>query len=248
MPESDETSPSGQPIHRHAARQKPFNPAYGDADKIRQIEAHIEAHLGKPETVFHEIVSDLVHIDVHFIRATPKRNFHTLVTTGMSDLPMKVPAGAEERRYAELMISLPPQWPIEQEAFKDERNYWPVRWLKTIARFPHEYDTWIGPGHTIPTGDPPRPYAANTRFCCMMVVPSLMSPKAFWKLDLPDRVVNFYALWPIYREEMEYKLQHAMTGLLDKLEESPATNPRAVEVVDVDRPNACAKKGWFGRR
>jgi hypothetical protein len=213
-----ETSGSGAPIHRYQPRSKPFQLAIGDADKLRRIEKHIERHLGKPQSVFHEILSDLVHIDIHVIRPAPDREYYSLVTTGMSDLPMKVPSGYEDYRYAELMISLPPDWPMREEDLKDERNYWPLRWLKTLARFPHEYDTWVGASHTIPTGDPPKPFAANTKLCCMMLIPPMRAGEGFSSLSLPDRYVNFYALVPLYREEMELKLREGSEALAARFE------------------------------
>lgn len=83
-----------------------------------------------------------------------------------------LPKGIKAHRYTELCIFLPANWPLEsepyqtiEETFKDENNYWPLRWLKKLARFPHEYNTWIGRGHTIPNGEAAEPFAArpNTR-------------------------------------------------------------------------------------
>src|ERR1044072_886079 len=138
----------------------------GSSADCAAISKHIEAHWGKVETVFHELCSDYVHVDVHYVKATKERPFHTLITSGMSDRPMRAPDGAEDFRYSELVISLPPEWPLDEESFKDEKNWWPIRWLKKLARFPHEYDTWFTWGHTIPNDDPPVPFAENTKFCC----------------------------------------------------------------------------------
>src|SRR6185295_19871223 len=101
MNEPSEFSESGDPIYRHQ-REKPFEPARGDEQNIEAIAAHIEKHIGPPDSVFHEIISDLVHIDVHFVAPAPERNFRTLVTSGMSDRPMNAPEGAEHLRYAEM--------------------------------------------------------------------------------------------------------------------------------------------------
>ena len=49
--------------------------------------------------VFHEIVSDVVHIDLLHVPPRRERPFHTLVTCGMSVRPMNVPQDAEEFRY-----------------------------------------------------------------------------------------------------------------------------------------------------
>src|SRR5574340_175752 len=73
-----EISPSGSPIFRYEKRTKPFEVAVAPPD-IEEIENHIEKYFGKIESVFHELVSDLVHIDVFYIKPTPDRNFITLI-------------------------------------------------------------------------------------------------------------------------------------------------------------------------
>src|SRR5688500_3683433 len=117
MPEPSEHSESGSPIYRYSEQQaKGLQPAVGDSENIEAIANHIEKHVGPPDQVFHELVSTLVHIDVHMVAPTPQRNFFTLVTSGMSDKPMTVPEGAEEFRYAEMAICLPPNWKLDQES------------------------------------------------------------------------------------------------------------------------------------
>jgi hypothetical protein len=58
-----------------------------------------ETHLGEIHDVYHELISDLVHIDIHHVAPDDERPFHTLVTSGMSDLPMTVPEGVEALRF-----------------------------------------------------------------------------------------------------------------------------------------------------
>ena len=235
MARSDERSESGNPIYRYQPRQKPFEHAVGDPESIEKITAHVEQHVGKIGTVLHEIVSDLVHVDVHHVEPTAERNFHTLVTTGMSDRPMKTPEEASGAAYAELCISLPPSWPLTQEAFKDDANYWPVRWLKMLARFPHEYDTWLGHLHSMPNGDPPKPLSPDTKLSGVLLVPPILAPPEFWSLDVrPGKTVRFFAIVPVYAEEMEFKLKHGGDALLDQFDEHDVS-----ELLDLRRANTC---------
>jgi hypothetical protein len=233
-------TPSGAPLYRHEARTKPFEPVTGDGESIDRISAHIEQHVGPVAGVFHEIVSDLVHVDVHLVAPTADRPWHTLVTSGMSDRPMTVPDGVDpaEQAFAELTICLPPDWPMEHAAWSDERNYWPIRWLKTLARLPHEYDTWLGWGHTVPNGDPPEPYAHGTKFCCMLLLPSISAGDDFHRLKVNDeKTINFYALYPLYKEEVDFKLKRGTEALIEKFFKAGVT-----DVVDVARRNACRKR------
>lgn len=74
---------------------------------MEKIQQHVERFIGKVDMVYHEIISDFVHLDIFLVNPTPERNFFTLVTSGMSQRPMKAPPGAEKFQYAELMICLP---------------------------------------------------------------------------------------------------------------------------------------------
>lgn len=237
---SQERSPSNQPIYRHEATERQLQPAFGDEASIDLISRHIEQHIGPVHHVFHELVSDLVHIDILIVAPTKERNFYTLVTCGMSNLPMTVPAGAEDFRYAELMICLPPDWKLSEQSIQQEEHYWPIRCLKMLARMPHEYSTWLYAAHTIPNGDPAEPYASNTKLSGMMLsIPATVETiNDFFTLTFsPDKKVHFFGLLPLYNEEMDFKLQHGADDLFAKLDKAGVT-----ELVDIGRKNTCKKK------
>jgi hypothetical protein len=235
-----ERSKSGNPIYRHQARERDWTAPQNYGKHLEEIEAHVEKHIGKIETVFHEIVSDLVHLDVLFVPATEERPYHVLVTSGVGDEPMTVPEGAEGYRHAELMMALPADWPLTEEAFKDEANYWPVRWLKMVGRLPHEYNTWIAWGHTIPNGDPAEPIA-DTRFIgAMLTPPYWLDPEFFQLATKEGETISFYMLMPLYKEEMDLKLDKGADHLEDLLQKANVDF-----VLDVGRPNVAVRKGWF---
>ena len=201
-----------------------------------EICEHFEKYIGTIDSVFHEIVSEYVHIDVHWIKPTAEHPYHVLFTTGMSDYPMYLPEGLDDPNsfsHAELMVYLPADWQISDEAFKDNDNYWPVYFLKMIARFPHQYKTWMAEGHTIPNGEYAEPIA-NTEFGCIFLMPPYLSaPEDFLRLETKDgTLINFYALIPIYPEEMELKLEEGVDTLLELLDDNNIT-----EVIDIHRKN-----------
>lgn len=201
---------------------------------------HIEKYIGVFDHVFKEIISGVLSIDILIVDPTPARNFYTLITSGMSELPMKVPAGASEYQYAELMICLPPSWKLSDEAFKDERNYWPIRALKTIARFPHEYNTWLYMGHTLMNGNPAKTYSEDTGFQGMFVwLPDVEDKSGFFNLNMTsEKTVHFYTLIPLYKEELDYKNKHGEEELLNKLNKIGVT-----DVLNPSRKNSC-KRLW----
>lgn len=243
FPEADdlfapERSPSGRPIYRHEPRfRDEIEPAFGDERSIYLITRHVERHIGPVQSVFHELRSDMVHIDIHMSLPTADRPFTTLVTSGMSDRPMLVPDGTEDFRFAELMLCLPPDWPLTNEALEEEKHYWPVRCLKLMARFPHEYETWLAWGHTVLLRDPPQPLAQSTTLCGLVLLDPKLAPPGFSRLVVhDDRIIHFYALVPLYAEEMQHKLESGMESLLAALNGHSVT-----ELIDPERPNVCAE-------
>jgi hypothetical protein len=233
---SREESDGGSRIVRHSASaEHPAGLADQDGHAMEAIAAHLRQFIGEPAQVFHEIVSDRVHIDVHIVAPRADRDFYTLITTGMSDLPMTAPPGAEGLRFAELVLALPATWtsrPLWDEDLEDEALYWPIRLLKTLTRLPHEYATWLGYGHTIPNGDPPEPYSSGTDLCCALLLPPLTVPPEFFRLDVrTGKTIHFYGVVPLYRSETEFKLRHGTDGLVDCLLDWSVT-----ELVDAKRP------------
>lgn len=227
---------SGDRIFHHN-EPSPFQAPMGEMC-LEQISAHIEQHVGPIETVFHELVSDTVHIDVHILKASPGNPYCRLITSGMSDLPMTTPEGRDVSRFAELMITLPAGWQLDQGAFKSEEWYWPVRLIKSLALLPHKYATWLGLGHTMPNGDPAEPFAPNTRLCGAMLVPPLTVAEEFDTLFIDgEKTIQFYSVVPIYRAEMELKLRKGSQALVERLDAKGIT-----DIVDLVRPDVAKKR------
>lgn len=230
---------SGAPIYQHEAPEDGHHGVAPEGRFLEEISDHIERHLGPIEMVFHELQSEFVHVDVHWVPPNEKRPFHTLVSSGMSDLPMAVPDGVDAPRFAELQITLPPHWQVSQQAFQDEACYWPVRLLKMMARMPHVYDTWLGIGHTVPNGDPPAPYDDSTALCGALVLSSPQVPEDFLTLHAGSgEEIVFYAVVPLHADEMEYKLRRGMDALLPRFDKADVS-----DVVDPARASVC-KRRW----
>lgn len=190
-------------ILRHSPPSQPFTPPPG-TDHLADIEAHVAQHFGAVRGVFHELVSDLVHVDLLFVEIGPEHPWITVVTSGMSDLPMAVPAGSTAPPRIELVLRLMANHPLDQAAWQDERHYWPFRHLKQLARMPHQLATWFAAGQTVAT-DPPTPVAPGEDFCGFGFV-ELLNPAARELRAADGTTIAFLQVVPLYREELEWKL------------------------------------------
>jgi hypothetical protein len=207
------------------------------------IAEHVATHIGPITNVFHELQSDIVQIDLLVVEPHEGRPFSTLITCGMSDRPMRVPiedpddlARVPELRFAELLVCLPADWPLTPEAFLQEEHYWPIRWLKRLARLPHQQQGWLGLGHTIPNGDPPQPFAANTRFCCWMIDQPISFADKLPKHQVKDKSINFYAVIPLFDEEVRFKLARGSAALGQALDRASVA-----ELINLNRPSVVSR-------
>ena len=191
---------------------KKSRPELYTENELETIENHIAAHFGKVENVFHELVSPDIHVDICIIEPTSERNYYTLITMGMGAHRMNVPKELREENLdrAEVMITLPPDWDMKND---DEKWYWPLRWLKILARLPKGNNTWLGYGHTVPNG---APFAENTELCgVMLTMPYYFGPEsAICTLPNGDKV-NFYQVLAVHEDEMNFKIANCAEDLED---------------------------------
>ena len=193
------------------------NPDVYTEEEMEAVEGHIEQYFGEVENVFHELVSPDIHVDICVVPPSEERDYCTLVTMGMGAHRMNVPEELAEYKLerAELAIALPADWKLDQESMKDEKWYWPIRLLKSLARLPINCDSWLGHGHTVENREP---FADNTKLCTATLIGPQDTKDGSEICTLPDgEEVNFYQVIPLYEDELDYKLEHDVDALLGKM-------------------------------
>lgn len=195
------------------------------------VEQHIETHFGLSPTVFHELVSEIIHIDLHIVPSTGERPWQTIVTSGMGDLAMTTPPETSSFNRAELLLRLSPEWPLDENSISNETHYWPLHLLKTLARLPHQLNTWFGSGHTIPLGEGTLP----SGFVGIILGPPHWAPESFSSTQLPDgSPLHFLSVIPLYQSEMDFKLTQGADALFEKL-----WNGGVWDLIQPGRPPVC---------
>ncbi len=189
-----------------------------------QIVEHMEKlYPNREMKVFHEIVSEIIHLDINVFLPTKEQPYYVLFTTGMSDLDMFVPENILQQypnlNKAELVTFLPADWEINTDDFSVVDNsksnpYWPLEEMKFHARLPFMYQTWLGYGHTIPNTEKYKPYQKKTKLSCSV----LLSLNTIPEVKIDDNIdVNFYYLYFITKKEAQHKLKFGVDSLLKKL-------------------------------
>lgn len=215
-------SSKGSPIIAESITPRPFQAAFGNSDTLDAVEKYLDKHLDGDGFVFHEIVSDLIHLDVHVIPPGPRSNAWTLLTSGMSDLPMPRAKEFGVPPHAELMLRLPPSWREKSQALRQvtadskSDHYWPVAVLKDLARMPHDCDSALGYGHTICFKHPPAPLRPDVPFVGAMLLPVFHLGDNGYLIRAEDgRQIHVYSVHLLLADEMEFKVKHGSDALFE---------------------------------
>lgn len=136
-----------------------------------------------------------------------------LMTIGLSDYKMPVPDLYAERSYTELVFCLPSHWDLD-----DISNQWVYNWIQKLAKHVVEKQTWFGPGHTIPNGNPVSAISERMKQKYLILTDPIYLKSELSPITLEDRTVYFLAILPIFEDEMDYKMGKGTFKLLQKIE------------------------------
>ena len=192
---------------------------------LREICAHVDGVFGQSAQHLHERYSpDHVHIDLLHYPPNNQREFHYLVTSGVSDLAM---SGAAPEERLELTIALPAEWDISPKGFQNPLVWEPVKLLKILARYPHGYRTFFAKGHTIPLGEE----TLLSPMKAALLMPPILVPNLTAPLERNGLRIHFLAVYLIHQDELEQKLSR-VDELLARFADVGLT-----ELYDLSRPS-----------
>jgi len=206
-----EKSPGGSVIHRYDSDAlSNVRIGFADESSMGFAEARHQAYrriCGPPANVSPDKAPRIPRIDLHTYhrRGNDGSKVCTLVTSGMSDLPMTLPAETKAPKRVELIFycSEPCEEYIET-----------MRWL---AHFPHDQRGWIGSGHTIPNGNPPEPLFGSSVLDTILFMPTVVTRDRALadELSLGGDPVHFLWMVPLTRPECGLKLEKGFNVTLD---------------------------------
>ncbi|PQV44400.1 suppressor of fused protein SUFU [Jejuia pallidilutea] len=147
-----------------------------------------------------------------------------------------------ELEFAELMMLIPKEIEFDQVFPSENKNDWIISVLKQTAKFPHFYDTWIGIGHTIQAEEDMTPYSDETEFVGALILPSVTFGEDFTEIKKNNRQINIYNVFPLYKNELEYKIENGYNKFLDLL-----IKANGKEVLDLKRKNLIPNKSIWNK-
>jgi hypothetical protein len=206
-----EVTAGGSQILRYGhdtASQSPIG--FPDEDTTTHAAARetvYQRFFGDCDLVHHEVIPLIPHVDVYvFPPGYADRDFYTLVTGGMSDIPMTVPPQAgHTRQRAELVLY----------CHEPDERY--LSLLRHLAHFPHDNRTWFGHGHTMANGQPSQSLFPDSDLDSFLFLSSVLKPDSTLaeELVINSDPVNLLWVVPITTPESDLKLERGINALLD---------------------------------
>lgn len=188
------------------------------------IDAHIAKHLGAGEVLDRVELSPGVALELLLIPPRPEadHDYYTVITRGLGawdDCPVLV----------ELLVNLPSDWLLDEEALQEDRWGWPVRMLADAAR---RMGRGLEPDWGTLLSWPGESLAPGTRLCGGVLLPPAVFGEASFFCPLPGGSdAGIFQLIPLYPEELEMAEEEGMDALLARCPDE------FMEVIDPRRLN-----------
>ena len=177
---------------------------YTENERIEIIK-FIEENFGKVEEIY-EVGYGNFSLDVAQINPTKEKPYYTIITLGMGEHKMYNQNNENFSSFAELMISLPPDWNL------DDKNYtWAIDELMHLAYIPFTFYFSYEWGHLENNFEP---FSSNTKLSAVTLLYPEMKKENSGLLKLENRNLQFYQIVPLYDEECTFALKNGMKNLL----------------------------------
>lgn len=200
----------------------------GSHDRIIKI---VTSRRGQLRDWSHEIDGDPA-LKIHAAGPGDKWDAVTFFTTGLSDIILKLPNGRPVA--TELSLSLPTDWPLDEQSLEDPQWNWPIVWMDRIARQTRQSETWPDRFEALfMNGEPPTPLAAGTDLCGWVCLQSQRGNH-----QMPDyRYIDIYGMFPIYLEERALIANEGGQALVQRFQAHSIP-----QYIVPDRPNVADDK------
>ncbi|UKN00497.1 suppressor of fused domain protein [Paracrocinitomix mangrovi] len=188
-----------------------------------------------PQIIQDNYQIELIHqnpeynIDIYKCKANDNSH-QLLITNGMSVYEQNVNEANADLQHIELYMWLP-------EYLNLENNNWPIHWLNRIAQLPQKNNTWFGDGDTIPAGNPPQEIDERLATNHFIVSRPKHLHEIYQDADLSAKGYKLLAVFPLFQDEVNYKLKNSHTLLYKKLKKNNLD-----ERIDIFRQSVMQRK------
>lgn len=127
-----------------------------------------------------------------------------IMTSSLSNYEMPVSEKWKGREFNELFVCLPSYWDLND--LQNINSNWVYEWLFKLERFVLEKQSWFGPGHTIPCGNPPVAISHLLKQEYFIFLDPIFLESEMKPMTVAGKNIHFLAIVPIFGDELDYKM------------------------------------------
>lgn len=157
----------------------------------------------------------------YLITLPGSKELRILMTCGLSEHKMKVHEKHLGEEWKELFVLLPSYWDLT-DASNANMN-WVFDWLKKLKNYVISTDTWLGHGHTLPTGREFKQISDGMKQNHFILSNPNELEKELAPINMGAKTITFLALIPIFADEMDYKQGKGTAKLFAKFAQQNIT-------------------------
>jgi hypothetical protein len=160
------------------------------------------------------------------IDITKEKGVKILLTSAFHNYQMPVPEKLQGYEFGQLYFCIPEYWDLTNTENPEVR--WLFDWLIRIATYTITNNTWLGDGHTYNCTKYGKQLSPAIRQDHLFISSPNYLDEELKPVELEDKIINFWALIPLFGDEMDYKQgkgtvklkkKFLLKGVTEKLDE-----------------------------
>ncbi len=181
-------------------------------DTMTELEQELAKRFGEKSLTTVEVNEG--EIPLILLKIDTKSPVSVLMTNGLSDFEMQVPEKMKGREYNELFFCIPSYWDLSDK--QNINTNWIYPWIQRMVKYVREKNSWFGPGHTMPCGNPFQALSPIMKLNHFFLSDPILLAEELRPLQIGEKTVHFLAIIPIFEDEMDYKQGKGTFKLLKK--------------------------------
>lgn len=157
---------------------------------------------------------------------TKEKGVKVLITSTFHTYQMPIPEKLQGYEYGELYFCVPEYWDLTNP--ENPEVNWLFEWLIRIVRYTKDNTTWLGDGHTYNCSKHGKQLSNTIRQDHLFISAPILMEEELFPILLYDKTIHFWALIPIFGDEMDFKQgkgtvklkkKFLLKGVTEKLDE-----------------------------
>lgn len=160
-----------------------------------------------------------------------EKGVQVLITSDFHEYQMPIPEKLNDFEFGQLYFCIPEYWDLTNPENPEIR--WLFEWLNRITTYTINNNTWLGDGHTYNCTKYGKQLSTTVRQDHLFISNPIFLEDELTPIELEDKTIHFWALIPIFGDEMDYKQgkgtvklkkKFLIKGITEKLDEYRQTS------------------------